>query len=79
MMSGRIRAGIIGANLSAADPLRHSCGARAHLPALKALPEFEVVAVCTTRMETAQETARHFGIPLDAKRRIAAAATGFAL
>jgi predicted dehydrogenase len=59
-----IRVGIVGANMSADDPLRHSWGARAHLPALVALPEFEVVAVCTNHLDTAQRTASHFGIPL---------------
>ena len=58
MADGRIRVGIIGANLS------YGWGTRAHIPALRALPEFEVAAVCTTRMETAQETARQFDIPL---------------
>lgn len=56
-MADRIRVGIIGANVS------YGWGTRAHLPALAALPEFEVRAVCTTRMETAQETAKQFGIP----------------
>jgi predicted dehydrogenase len=59
----RIRLGIVGANLSA-DPLRHSWGARAHLPALRALPEFEIVAVCTNHLDSARRTASHFGIPL---------------
>jgi predicted dehydrogenase len=36
----------------------------AHMPALQALPEFEVVAVCTTRQETAVAAARHYGAPL---------------
>ena len=58
MAGERIRVGIIGANLS------YGWGARAHIPALRALPEFEVSAVSTTRMETAQETAKHFDIPL---------------
>lgn len=57
-MADRIRVGIIGANMT------YGWGTRAHLPALAALPEFEVRAVCTTRMETAQETAKHFNIPL---------------
>jgi predicted dehydrogenase len=64
MTHDRIRVGIVGANMSSADPLRHSWGARAHLPALVALPEFEVVAVCTNHIETARHTADHFGIPL---------------
>jgi predicted dehydrogenase len=37
---------------------------RAHLPALKAMPDvYEVIAVCTTRMETANTAAKHFGVP----------------
>jgi predicted dehydrogenase len=39
-------------------------GRDAHLPALSALPEFGITAVSTSRQETADETARHFGIPL---------------
>ena len=57
MSSEKIGVGIIGANIGG------SWGARAHLPALKALPQFEVTAVCTTRQQTADETAKHFGIP----------------
>jgi predicted dehydrogenase len=52
----RIGVGIIGANV------RYGWGTRAHLPALQALPEFEVVAVATTRLETARETAERFEI-----------------
>lgn len=58
MANEKIRVGIIGANVHG------SWGARAHLPALKALPRFEVTAVCTTRQETADETAKQFGIPI---------------
>src|SRR6185503_18710574 len=36
----------------------------AHMPALQALPEFEVVAICTTRQESAEAAARHYGVPL---------------
>lgn len=57
MAADRIRTGIIGANMT------YGWGSRAHLPALAALPEFELTGVCTTRMETARETAKHFGIP----------------
>jgi Oxidoreductase family, NAD-binding Rossmann fold len=32
-------------------------------PTLSALPEFEITAVGTSRQETADETAKHFGIP----------------
>src|SRR5690349_5014816 len=36
----------------------------AHMPALQALPEFEVVAICTTRQESAEAAAKHYGVPL---------------
>ena len=52
----RIGVGIIGANL------HYGWGTRAHLPALQALPEFNLVAVCTTQMVSAQETAAHYNI-----------------
>ena len=58
MAQRKIRVGIIGANV------KYGWGTRAHIPALKALPQFELVAVCTAHRETAEETARHFGIPL---------------
>jgi predicted dehydrogenase len=57
MATEKIRVGIIGANV------RHGWGRDAHIPALRALPEFELTAVCTSRQETADETAKHFGIP----------------
>ena len=57
MPGDRIGVGIVGANV------RYGWGTRAHLPALAALPEFEVVAVATTRMETALETAEQHAIP----------------
>jgi hypothetical protein len=57
MTTERIRVGIIGANV------RYGWGRDAHIPALSALPEFEITAVCTSRQETADETAKHFGIP----------------
>jgi predicted dehydrogenase len=57
MATEGIRVGIIGANV------RNGWGRDAHIPALSALPEFEITAVCTSRQETADETARHFGIP----------------
>jgi predicted dehydrogenase len=53
-----IRIGVIGAT-----PGR-GWGTAAHLPALAALDEFEVTAVATTRLDTAQATAKFFGIPL---------------
>src|ERR1700738_2059161 len=36
----------------------------AHIPALQALPEFEISAICTTRQDSADAAAKHFGIPL---------------
>jgi predicted dehydrogenase len=56
MATEKIRVGIIGANV------RYGWGRSAHIPALSALPEFEITAVCTSRQETADETAKHFGI-----------------
>src|SRR5271169_2612843 len=56
MATENIRVGIIGANV------RYGWGSSAHIPALSALPEFEITAVCTSRQETADETAKHFGI-----------------
>ena len=56
MATEKIRVGIIGANV------RYGWGRDAHIPALSALPEFEITAVCTSRQETADETAKHFGI-----------------
>ncbi len=53
-----IRVGLIGAN-----PTR-GWGTAAHLPALRALDEYEVTAVATTRLVTAKATAEAFGVPL---------------
>src|SRR5207302_6323948 len=36
----------------------------AHIPALRALSDFDIAAVCTTRQESAEAAAQHFGIPL---------------
>src|SRR5690349_14526455 len=54
----RIRLGVIGAN-----PGR-GWAPRAHLPALLASPEFELTAVCTTRLDSAKESARKYGARL---------------
>jgi predicted dehydrogenase len=56
-MKDRIRVGIVGANSNG------SWGTTAHLPALRALPQFEVVAVATAHQSTAEQTAAAFGIP----------------
>jgi predicted dehydrogenase len=57
MATEKIRVGIIGASM------RNGWARDAHIPALSALPEFEITAVSTSRQETADETANHFGIP----------------
>jgi len=56
--TSKIRVGIVGVS-----PNR-GFASIAHIPALRALPEFEISAVCTTRQESAEAAARHFGIPL---------------
>jgi predicted dehydrogenase len=50
------RVGVVGANPERGWALG------AHLPALKAMADFEIAAVCTTRQETADETARRFDV-----------------
>src|SRR6202795_3449847 len=57
MATGKIRVGIIGANV------RSGWGRDAHIPPWSRLPESESTAVRTSRQETADETAKHFGIP----------------
>jgi predicted dehydrogenase len=56
--SSRIRVGIVGASAS------RGFASIAHIPALQALPGFEIVAVCTARQESAEAAARHYGAPL---------------
>lgn len=55
MTNEKIGVGIIGAGEGWAKA--------AHLPALAALPSYRVVAVSTTRQESADATARQFGVP----------------
>jgi predicted dehydrogenase len=57
MTSKPIGVGIIGA---APD---RGWAANAHIPALRAMPDYSLAAVCTTRQESAEATARKFGIP----------------
>ena len=52
-----IRMGIIGASPTLGWA-RHS-----HVPALRALREYELAAVCTARRASAEEAARQFGAP----------------
>src|SRR5246500_1296459 len=54
----KFRVGIVGANPS------RGFASIAHIPALKALPDFEISAVCTARQDSAEAAARHYGIPL---------------
>ena len=58
MAADKIRVGVIGANVN------YGWGPRAHLPALLALPDFELAAVCTAHEETAKESAEKYGAPL---------------
>ena len=59
-----MKVGITGAGFAHSPDGRERWAVRSHIPALKALPElFEVAAVCTTRMATAEETERHFEVP----------------
>ena len=53
-----IRLGIIGASPTV------GWAHRSHLPAIVASPEFELTGVCTTRKETAEESARQYGAKL---------------
>ena len=57
-MTDRIRVGIIGANAN------YGWSKRAHLPALLAMPDFELAAVCTSRPETAEESRAFYGAKL---------------
>ena len=57
-MADKIRLGIIGANI------HRGWAVRSHLPAVVASPEFELTAVCTTRMESAEESRQLFGARL---------------
>jgi predicted dehydrogenase len=60
----RLKVAVTGAGLTHSPDGREGWAVRAHIPALKALPDlYEVVGVCTTRRETAEASARHFGIP----------------
>src|SRR6516165_7937765 len=56
--NNKIRVGIVGANPS------RGFASIAHIPALQVLPDFEISAVCTTRQESADGAARHYGVPL---------------
>src|SRR5687768_10359823 len=57
----KIRVGIVGATVT---PGGSGWGAHAHVPALAALPEFELKAVCTAHAETAEASRAAFGAEL---------------
>ena len=60
-MAAKIRVGIVGATVT---PGGSGWGANAHVPALHALPDFELKAVCTAHEETAKASAAAFGAEL---------------
>jgi predicted dehydrogenase len=57
-MADKIRVGIVGAS-----PGR-GFAAISHIPALQALPDFEIVAVCTSNQASADAAAAHYGVKL---------------
>jgi predicted dehydrogenase len=58
-MTDRIRVGIVGATVTQGGS---GWGANAHVPALKALPGYELKAVCTAHEDTAKASAAAFGV-----------------
>src|SRR5688572_24249220 len=58
-MADKIRVGLVGANAETG-----SWGARAHVPALQVLPDFEIKAICTAHEDTAIAAAKAFGAEL---------------
>ncbi len=60
-MPGKIRVGIVGATVTKGGS---GWGANAHVPALHALPEYELKAVCTAHADTAKASAAEFGAEL---------------
>jgi predicted dehydrogenase len=60
-MTDKIRVGIVGATVTQGGS---GWGANAHVPALKALPDYELKAVCTSHADTATASAAAFGAEL---------------
>jgi len=60
-VADKIRVGIVGATVT---PGGSGWGANAHVPALQALPNYELKAVCTAHEETARASAEKFGAEL---------------
>ena len=57
-MANKIRLGFVGANVNS------TWSSQSHFPALRACPDVELTAVCTTRPESAEEARRAFGAKL---------------
>ncbi len=57
-MANKLRLGFVGANVSS------TWSSQSHFPALRASPDVELTAVCTTRQESAEEARRAFGARL---------------
>lgn len=60
-MADKIRVGIVGATVT---PGGSGWGANAHVPALQALPGYELKAFCTAHEDTAKASAEKFGAAL---------------
>src|SRR5436305_2031762 len=60
-MTDKIRVGTVGATVTKGGS---GWGANAHVPALRALPEYELKAVCTAHADTAKASAEAFGAEL---------------
>ena len=61
IVADKIRVGIVGATVTLGGS---GWGANAHVPALQALPGYELKAVCTAHEETARASAEKFGADL---------------
>jgi predicted dehydrogenase len=57
MNNQTIHVGIVGGSAN------NQWASKAHIPALQLLPEYNITAVGTTRIESAKESAQHFGVP----------------
>src|SRR5438093_5587851 len=60
-MPDKIKVGIVGATVTQGGS---GWGANAHVPALKALPDYELKAVCTAHEDTARASQAAFGAEL---------------
>ena len=56
-MSSKVRLGIVGA-----DATGQGWAPLAHFPALRALPEYEIAALCTAHADTARAAAERYGV-----------------